>query len=134
MNRFNFILWKDNPMDLQRLIAALQAASHNNINVNITVTPAVSGEPDATTPELPDTDSQSSSCLPDTDFDIGDRVIICHTRHDGTTIHTAGEVIEVCQKDDKGYYTRVLGENGKHYRIGLHYDEVRLGSKAIVLD
>lgn len=124
MNRFNFILWKDNPMDLQRLIAALQAASNNNINVNITVTPAVSGEPDAV--ESPE--------LPDTDFDIGDRVIICHTRHDGTTIHTAGEVIEVCQKDDKGYYTRVLGENGKHYRIGLHYDEVRLGSKAIVLD
>lgn len=110
-------------MDLQRLIAALQAASNNNINVNITVTPAVSGEPDVTTPELPDTD-----------FDIGDRVIICHTRHDGTTIHTAGEVIEIQQKDDKGYYTRVLGENGKHYRIGLHYDEVRLGSKAIVLD
>lgn len=116
-------------MDLQRLIAALQAASNNNINVNITVTPAVSGEP-----ELPDTDSQSSSYLPDTDFDIGDRVIICHTKHDGTTIHTAGEVIEIQQQDDKGYYTRVLGENGKHYRIGLHYDEVRLGSKAIVLD
>ena len=111
-------------MDLQRLIAALQAASNNNINVNITVTPAVSGEPDAVkTPELPDTD-----------FDIGDRVIICHTRHDGTTIHTAGEVIEIQQQDDKGYYTRVLGENGKHYRIGLHYNEARLGSKAIVLD
>lgn len=108
-------------MDLQRLIAALQAASNNNINVNITVTP-----------ELPD--EPAGAPLPDTDFDIGDRVIICHTRHDGTTIHTAGEVIEVCQKDDKGYYTRVLGENGKHYRIGLHYDEVRLGSKAIVLD
>ena len=111
----------DLQMDLQRLIAALQAASHNNINVNITVTPTVSGEPDAVE-------------LPDTDFDIGDRVIICHTRHDGTTIHTAGEVIEIQQQDDKGYYTRVLGENGKHYRIGLHYDEVRLGSKAIVLD
>lgn len=104
-------------MDLQRLIAALQAASNNNINVNITVTPAVE------TPELPDTD-----------FDIGDRVIICHTRQDGTTIHTAGEVIEIQQQDDKGYYTRVLGENGKHYRIGLHYNEARLGSKAIVLD
>lgn len=115
-------------MDLQRLIAALQAASNNNINVNITVTPAVE------TPELPDTDSQSSSYLPDTDFDIGDRVIICHTRQDGTTIHTAGEVIEIQQQDDKGYYTRVLGENGKHYRIGLHYNEARLGSKAIVLD
>ena len=122
-------------MDLQRLIAALQAASNNNINVNITVTPAVSGESDAVeTSELPDTDSQSSSCLPDTDFDIGDRVIICHTRQDGNTIHTAGEVIEIQQQDDKGYYTRVLGENGKYYRIGLHYNEARLGSKAIVLD
>lgn len=102
-------------MDLQKLIAALKAASNGatvNVTVNVTDTPQ----------------------LPDTDFDIGDRVVICHTRRDGNTIHTGGEVIEIQQQDDKGWYTRVLGENGKHYRIGLHYDEVRLGSKAIVLE
>ena len=108
-------------MDLQKLITALQAASNNNLNINITVTPAVSGESDV--PELPDTD-----------FDIGDRVIICHTRKDGNTIHTGGEVIEVQKQDAKGWYTGVLGDNGKHYRIGLHYDEPRLGSKALVLE
>ena len=107
-------------MDLQKLIAALQAAS-NGATVNVTVN--VTGAPVVETPQLPDTD-----------FDIGDRVVICHTRRDGNTIHTGGEVIEIQKQDDKGWYTRVLGENGKHYRIGLHYDEVRLGSKAIVLE
>lgn len=107
-------------MDLQKLIAALKAAS-NGATVNVTVN--VTGEPAVTTPQLPDTD-----------FDIGDRVVICHTRRDGNPIHTAGEVIEIQKQDDKGWYTRVLGDNGKHYRIGLHYDEPRLGSKAIVLE
>lgn len=108
-------------MDLQKLIAALQAAS-NGGTVNVTVN--VTGEPAIDTPELPDTD-----------FEIGDRVVICHQRRgEDSPIHTGGEVIEVLQKDDIGWYTRVLGDNGKHYRIGLHYDEPRLGSKAIVLE
>lgn len=103
-------------MDLQKLIKALQAAS-TGTTINITVTTAA--EPD----------------LPETDFAIGDRVVICHQRHDtDSPIHTGGEVIEVLKQDDKGWYTRVLGDNGKHYRIGLKYDEVRLGSKAIVLE
>ena len=111
-------------MDLQKLIKALQADSNNNITINVTVTPAA----DTVTAPAPEP-------LPDTDFDIGDRVVICHQRRgEDSPIHTSGEVIEVLQKDDKGWYTRVLGDNGKHYRIGLHYDEVRLGSKAIVLE
>lgn len=109
-------------MDLQKLIAALKAASNGaTVNVTINVTP--------------DTDSRSSSYLPDTDFAVGDEVVICHQKKDGTgTKHVAGEVIEILQRDDIGWYTRVLGDNGKHYRIGLHYDEERLGSKAIVMD
>lgn len=111
-------------MDINTLIAALQGAT--NVNLNITIT--------QTEPELPETDSRSSS-YPSTDFEEGDRVLVCHTRKDGTgTKHTLGTVIEVLQKDENGWYTRVAGDNGKHYRIGLKYDEERLGSKAIVLD
>lgn len=111
-------------MDLQKLIAALQAA-YNGSTINVTVN--VAGEPEVAEPEV--------SALPETDFNIGDRVVICHQRHDSDSpIHTGGEVIEVLQKDDKGWYTRVLGDNGKYYRIGLKYDEPRLGSKAIILE
>ena len=107
-------------LDLQNLINALQAASNGNVTINVTVT----NEPTMVTPELPDTD-----------FAIGDEVVICHQKKDGTgTKHTSGTVIEILQKDDIGWYTRVAGDNGKHYRIGLHYDEERLGSKAIVMD
>lgn len=108
-------------MDLQKLIAALKAAS-NGATVNVTIN--VTGEPAVETP-----------AMPDTDFAVGDEVVICHQKKDGTgTKHVAGEVIEILQRDDIGWYTRVLGDNGKHYRIGLHYDEERLGSKAIVMD
>lgn len=105
-------------MDINTLIAALQGAT--NVNLNITITQA---EP------------VDEPQLPETDFEEGDRVLVCHTRKDGTgTKHTLGTVIEVLQKDENGWYTRVAGDNGKHYRIGLKYDEERLGSKAIVLD
>lgn len=69
--------------------------------------------------------------LPDTDFEVGDRVVVCHTKKNGDTIHPTGEVIETLGKDDKGWYTRVLGDNGKHYRTGLKMDEARLRSKII---
>lgn len=72
--------------------------------------------------------------LPDTDFDIDDRVLVCHIRKDGTRVHTMGTVIEVQGADDKGFYTRVLGDNGKHYRTGLKYNEERLGSMIVMLD
>lgn len=107
-------------MDLQKLIKALQASSTDGATINITVN-VVQPEPE---PELPDTD-----------FEVGDEVVICHQKKDGTgTKHTSGTVIETLQKDENGWYTRVLGDNGKHYRIGLHYDEERLGSKAIVME
>lgn len=69
--------------------------------------------------------------LPDTDFEVGDRVVVCHTKKNGDTIHPTGEVIETLGKDDKGWYTRVLGDNGKHYRTGLKMDEARFRSKII---
>lgn len=108
-------------MDLQTLMNALKANTNANVTINVTFndTPAAPAAP----------------VLPDTDFDIGDRVVICHQKKDGSgTKHTGGTVIEIQKQDDKGWYTRVEGDNGKHYRIGLHYDEERLGSKAIVLD
>ena len=108
-------------LDLQKLIASLQAASNANVTINVTF-----NDTDATTRGVE---------LPDTDFAVGDEVVICHQKKDGSgTKHTSGEVIEILQKDDIGWYTRVLGDNGKHYRIGLHYDEERLGSKAIVME
>ena len=104
-------------MDINALIAALQGAStSSNINVNITVTPA----------------TPTADELPYTDFNVGDEVFVCHTKKDGTgTKHTWGTVIEVLGKDDKGWYTRVEGFNGKHYKTGLVYDEARLGSKIV---
>ena len=103
-------------MDLQKLIAALQAATNNNVTINVTVTEPVDN-------------------TPVTDFNVGDRVFVCHTKKDGTgTIHTWGTVSAVCQQDEIGWYTRVDGDNGKHYRTGLVYDEERLGSKIVNLD
>lgn len=66
----------------------------------------------------------------DTDFDIGDRVMVCHIKKDGTSKHTDGTVTEI-DSDDFGPYVRVTGDNGKHYRCGLHMDEERKGSKII---
>lgn len=70
-----------------------------------------------------------------TDFEVGQRVYVCHTRKDGTgTIHVKGTV-ESFGDDDNGEYVRVTGDNGKHYRCGLRLDEERLGSKIFqVLD
>lgn len=113
------------------LVAAIQQAVANangsvtiNLNVNQpTIEPAV----DTTSAPTPAT-------LPDTDFEVGDEVLVCHIRHDGSRVHTMGEVIETCGKDDNGYYTRVLGDNGKHYRTGLKFNEERLGSMIVELD
>lgn len=111
------------------LVAAIQQAVANangsvtiNLNVNQpTIEPAVVNAP-------------AAEPTPYTDFAIGDEVLVCHVRHDGTPVHTYGEVIEVCGHDDVGYYTRVLGNNGKHYRTGLTYNEERLGSKIVMLE
>lgn len=105
-------------MDILTLIKALQGASNVDVTINVTKT-----EPEPT------------PTLPDTDFAVGDEVLVCHIKKDGSgTKHVVGTVTDILQKDDVGYYTRVLGENGKHYRIGLKFNEERLGSKAIVLE
>lgn len=105
-------------MNINDLIKLIQAG---NITVNVSVT--------ATSPVVEETAEEV-----DTDFDLDDRVLVCHIRKDGERVHTVGTVIEVAGKDDVGYYTRVLGDNGKHYRAGLKYNEERLGTVIYELD
>lgn len=65
----------------------------------------------------------------DTEFDVGDRVMVCHTKKDGSgTKHTIGTVDSI-GTDDFGPYVRVTGDNGKHYKCGIAMDEERKGSK-----
>lgn len=110
-------------MNIQDLIAQIQAAANGatgnvTINVNLNQPEMVADVADDDTPDLPDTD-----------FSIGDYVDVYHLRKDGVTVtHTTGTVIETQGCDDKGWYTRVEGDNGKHYKTGLHYNEARLGS------
>lgn len=107
--------------NIQDLINQIQAAATTGntvINIiNIT---------DTSTPVVEDDDSTL-----DTDFEVGDEVMVCHTRKDGSgTIHPTGTVTEI-DVDDKGPYVRVTGDNDKHYRCGLKMDEERAGSKII---
>lgn len=77
----------------------------------------------------------SNDAPADTDFKVGDRVCVCHIKKDGSgTKHTFGTVDAIQQKDDKGYFTRVTGDNGCHYRTGLKLDEERLGSKIFLIE
>lgn len=116
-------------MNINDLIKLIQGDNKAlNINVTVNVAPAVADDVADTVDDTPDTDSAFGSSLPATDFEEGDRVLVCHIRKDGTRVHTIGTVIEAAGKDDKGYYTRVLGDNGNHYRAGLKYDEERLGT------
>ena len=69
----------------------------------------------------------------DTDFTVGDRVLVCHRRKDGTPVHTFGDVTEI-DTDDVGDYVRVTGDNGKHYKCGTHYNEVRKGTCIVMMD
>ena len=101
-------------MNINDLIKLIQGDNKAlNINVTVSVDPAVADV-------IADT--------PATDFEEGDRVLVCHIRKDGKRVHTVGTVIEAAGEDDKGYYTRVLGDNGNHYRAGLKYNEERLGT------
>lgn len=111
-------------MTLQDLIASIQAAANGNVTLNINI----QGGADLSTDIIDDDDDDL-----DTDFDIGDRVLVCHIRHDGTRVHTNGAVDSI-GTDDKGPYVRVTGDNGKHYRCGLHYDEERLGSMIVTVE
>lgn len=112
-------LFRRRKMNLNDLIAQIQAAANNNCgSVSVTIN---FNKPEPVTPA--------------TDFEVDDRVLVCHICKDGVTRkHTMGTVIEVLQQDDKGWYTRVLGDNGKHYRTGLVYNEERLGTMCVMLD
>lgn len=104
-------------MNINDLIKLIQGDNKAlNINVTVSVDPAVAS---VIADDVDDVD---------TDFEEGDRVLVCHIRKDGERVHTVGTVIEAAGEDDKGYYTRVLGDNGNHYRAGLKYNEERLGT------
>lgn len=102
-------------LNIDELIAKLQSTGAN-VNINIINV------------GVDDTDVDDT---PDTDFAIGDRVLVCHIKKDGSgSLHTDGTVSDIAQ-DDTGWYVRVDGDNGKHYRCGLHLDEVRKGTQII---
>lgn len=115
--------------DIQKLIAAIQAASlgvDGGITINLNLNqPIVAPVED---------DVDDAPAAPDTDFEVNDRVWICHIRKNGERVHTVGTVDTVLGHDDKGWYTRVTGDNGKHYRAGLKYNEERLGTVICQLD
>ena len=115
--------------DIQKLIAAIQAASRSidgDITINLNLNQPVVASADEVEEVVDDT--------PDTDFEVGDRVLVCHIRKDGTRVHTVGTVDTVLGQDAKGWYTRVTGDNGKHYRAGLKFNEERLGTVIYQLD
>ena len=107
-------------MNINDLIAALQsaaAAGVTAVNFNDVDQPSQ-------TPAVEE--------LPETDFEVGDEVLVCHLKKDGTgSKHTTGTVVAIQQQDDKGWYTRIDGDNGCHYRTGLKLNEERRGSKVI---
>lgn len=116
-------------MNIKDLIAQVQAAVKGvdgGVTININLNQPSVDVADAPAPVVDDT--------PYTDFDLNDRVLVCHIRKNGDRVHTMGKVIEVLGKDDKGWYTRVLGDNGKHYRTGLEFNQERLGSMIVSLD
>lgn len=109
-------------MNINDLVKLIQG-NYKNININVTF------NTDPVEEVVDDTPA-----LPDTDFEVGDRVLVCHIRKNGERVHTVGTVDTVRGKDDKGWYTRVTGDNGKHYRAGLEFDEERLGTVIYRLD
>lgn len=108
-------------MNILDFIKSVQDATTGNVVININV---ASVDDDI----VVDDDTPTTPVLPDTDFSLGDVVLVCHVRKNGERVHTVGEVIEVCGHDDKGWYTRVKGNNGKHYRAGLKFNEERKGT------
>lgn len=96
--------------DLQKLFKDNAANITVNVVVNAPATPSI-----------------------DTDFEVGDEVLVCHRRKDGTPVHTNG-VVDSIDTDDVGDYVRVTGDNGKHYKCGTHYNEVRKGTCIVLMD
>lgn len=113
-------------LNLEQLIQKLTSNKSDNITVNIYVNNDVLVDDVDDTPDTPN--------VPETDFEVDDRVLVCHIRKNNDRVHTVGTVIETCGHDDKGWYTRVLGDNGKHYRAGLKYNDERLGTIIYQLD
>lgn len=105
-------------LDIDALIARLQKDTTATVTINV-----INVNQDVDAVDTNDDDY-------DTDFEIGDRVMVCHIKKDGTSKHTDGTVTEI-DTDSFGPYVRVTGDNGKHYRCGLHMDEERKGSKII---
>ena len=113
-----------NIQDLINQIQAAAATSGNTVINVINITDTSTAEP---APVVEDTVEEL-----ETDFEVGDEVLVCHTKKDGSgTIHPTGVVTEI-DVDDKGPYVRVTGDNGKHYRCGLTMNEERLGSKIVM--
>ena len=109
--------------NIQDLIKQIQAAATSgNTVINIINITDASAEPTQVEDVVEELE---------TDFEVGDVVMVCHIKKDGSgTIHPIGTVTEI-DVDDKGPYVRVTGDNGKHYRCGLTMNEERLGSKII---
>lgn len=113
-----------NVKDLMDLIKAATTSSKGVVKITINVGADTS---------LVD-EGVETPTVPDTDFAIGDRVLVCHQRKDGTPVHTYGTVDTVLGYDDYGHYTRVTGDNGKHYRAGLFYNQERKGTKIVIVE
>lgn len=115
-------------IDIKKLIEDLKKDGNN---VVISIFESSSSSPSS--PSSPVVEAPAPVVLPATDFKVGDKVFVCHIAKDGNTKHTRGEVIEVQRKDEDGWYTRILGDNGKHYRTGLKVDEARKNSKVVYI-
>lgn len=107
-------------MNTQDLIALLQSGAANiTININQPVMPAA-----------PVDDDEDVVELPDTDFQVGDAVLLCNVK-DGHAEHLQGTVIAIQQEDDNGYFTRVQVGSRK-FRAGLKINEERLGTQIVM--
>ncbi len=116
-------------INIKKLIKDLKKDG-NNVVINIFESSSSSPVVEAPSPVV---EAPAPVVLPATDFKVGDKVFVCHIAKDGNTKHTRGEVIEVQRKDEDGWYTRILGDNGKHYRTGLKVDEARKNSKVVYI-
>ena len=122
---------------IQDFIKEIQSAkvpSNITINVYQTAEPRPIQDDDGTisvTDLLDEIFAEPVEATPPTDFEEGDRVMVCHIKKDGTSKHTDGTVTTVLGCDEDGWFTRVTGDNGCHYKTGLMLDEERKGSKII---
>lgn len=118
------------------LIAQIQAASASakNVTINVNVAPDAFADTSADVYDDDDDDAAAADDTPDTDFYVGQAVMVCHTRKNGEGVKTLGVVDTILGKDDKGWYTRVTGNNGNHYRAGIKFNEERLGTVIYDID